>query len=59
MSNQSTTEDDYAPAAGRGPEQPEQTVVHTSAAGLRVGNVEIPARDRTIPAYFARPGATR
>lgn len=57
MSNQSTTEDDYAPAAGRGPEQPEQTVVHTSAAGLRVGNVEIPARDRTIPAYFARPGA--
>lgn len=52
MSDERTTEYDYAPAAGRGPEQ---TVVHTSAAGLIEGIVAVPARDHAIPAYFARP----
>lgn len=44
MSDERMTEYDYAPAAGRGPEQ---TVVHTNAAGLIEGSV--------APAYVARP----
>ncbi len=36
MSDERMTEYDYAPAAGRGPEQ---TVVHTNAAGLIEGSV--------------------
>lgn len=52
MSDAFDTKYDYAPAAGRGPEE---TVIHTSAAGLIDGNIKIPASDRDIPAYMARP----
>jgi carboxymethylenebutenolidase len=31
--------------------------IHTDAAGLEAGMVEIPAADRKIPAYLARPAA--
>ncbi len=37
-----------------GPVQ-KQTVIVTSAAGLTTGLVDIPARDRAIPGYFAHP----
>jgi len=30
-------------------------VIHTSAAGLIEGSIKIPASDRDIPAYMARP----
>ncbi|AXC15467.1 Carboxymethylenebutenolidase [Acidisarcina polymorpha] len=42
----------FNPAAG--PLQ-EETVIVTSVDGLAVGDVDIPAQDRTISAYFARP----